>query len=53
MLKRFLYVIKGHNLSDNVIKYILSTVKILITETNQSDNILKYLEKSINLLFLN
>jgi hypothetical protein len=41
MLKRFLHVIKSHNLSDNVIKYILSTIKILLVETNHSENILK------------
>lgn len=41
MLKHLLYVIKGHNLNDNTLKYILSTIKILLTEINQSDNILK------------
>ncbi len=45
MLKRFLFMIKEANsntLNDNTLKYIISTIKILIVETSQSEDLIKF-----------
>lgn len=53
MLKRFLYMIKEptvNSLNENNLKSILSTIKILITDTNVSEDLVKLGQYLVSLL---